>query len=100
MIVMRYLKYFLFSLFALAILLPFHSRGATLAQDQVTIVKATVLEVLSQTQETFPGAQIQTPTQSLEVEIMEGADKGKVVTFNNDYVILKKGDTFYLSYTV
>ncbi len=97
---MRYLKYFLLSIFALAIFFPFHVRAATLAQDQVTIVKATVLEVLSQTTESFPGAQIQTPTQSLQVEEIEGADKGKVVTFNNDYVMLKKGDTFYLSYTV
>jgi uncharacterized membrane protein len=99
---MRYLKYPLFSLFVLATILPFQVKAAATpaAQDQVTIVRATVLEVLSETQESYPGAQIQTPTQSLEVEVIEGADKGKVVTFNNDYVMLKKGDTFYLSYTV
>ncbi len=48
----------------------------------------------------MPGTNVKSPTQSLEAQILEGADIGKTVVFDNDYVMLKAGDSFYLSYTV
>ena len=96
---MRYVKYFLLSFIALGIFFPSFVRAANVAQDKMTIVKAKVVDVLTQTTESYPGSQVQTPIQSLQVEIIEGADNGKEVVFDNDYVMLKKGDVFYLSYT-
>lgn len=101
---MQKLKYLLLVLILFIVIVPLHAKAVGVAPvattNQLTIVKAKVLEVLSQTLETYPGSEVQTPTQSLEAEIIEGVDNGKVVTFNNDYVILKKSQIFYLSYTV
>jgi len=98
---MRYLRYFLLFIIILNIFTPSVSKAAAeLSQNQVTIVKARVIDVLTQGESVLPGTSTKSPTQSLEVEIIEGADKGKDVVFDNDYVMLKKGDVFYLSYTV
>lgn len=100
---MRYLKYVIFSaitvclLFALCI--PLSVRGQEV-QGQPTIVKAKVLNVLSQGEKTLSWSGTKNSVQSIEVQILEGVDKGKTVIFDNDYVMLKKGDPFYLSYTL
>jgi uncharacterized membrane protein len=97
---MKYLKYTLLAVFVFLTLLPSSLRAADVMQDQVTIVRAKVVAVLNQREETMPGSDMKSPIQSLEAEITEGADSGKTVVFDNDYVMLKKGDSFYLSYTV
>jgi uncharacterized membrane protein len=97
---MKIIKYFFAFLVMLGILFPLFSHAAEIAQDQVTIVRAKVIEVLTQTEETLPGSDTKSPVQTIRVEIVEGIDKGKVVQFSNDYVMLKNGDSFYLSYTV
>jgi uncharacterized membrane protein len=97
---MRYLKSLLLTLILFAVFLPCFSRAAELMQDQLTIVRAKVIEVASQTEKVLSWNETKLSTQALKVQIIEGANKGKIVEFNNDYVMLKKGDTFYLSYTI
>lgn len=97
---MKHIKYFLFSFFLLGMFLPSVGTAAELMQDQVGIVKAKVVQVLSQTEKIMPGTDTESLVQSLEVQILEGAESGKTVVFENDYVMLEKGDTFYLSYTI
>jgi uncharacterized membrane protein len=97
---MRNLKYLLLFIFILAIFLPAPVRAADVMQDQVTIVRAKVLDVLTQSEETMPNSTVESPVQSLEVQILEGTDTGKTVVFDNDYVMLKAGQTFFLSYTI
>ena len=53
--------------------------------------------MLTTSTELLPGSTKSTPTQSLEVQILEGADSGQTVVFDNDYVMLNQGEVFYLS---
>ncbi len=69
-------------------------------QDVVTTVEAKVLKVNSNSQQIIPGTDTSSDRQSLEVEVLEGAEKGNVVDFDNDYVVLKQGDLFYLTKTI
>ena len=97
---MKYFKCLFISVFIISIFFPFTTEAADIAQDQVTIVKAKVVQVISQTEVVLPGTNTESATQNLQVEITEGPEKGKNVVFDNDYVMLKAGDSFYLSYTV
>ena len=95
---MRRFKYFFLLLIVVCAFLPAVSKAVD--SDQVTIEKAKVISVLTQSTELLPGTNTPTPTQSLEAQILQGSDAGKTVVFDNDYVMLKAGDTFYLSYTL
>ena len=96
---MKYFKPLLFLVVILIILFPFFSKAAELMQDQVTIVKAKVLEVVSQTEKILPWNDTKLSTQTIKVQIVGSNNSGKIIEFENDYVMLKKGDSFYLSYT-
>jgi len=91
-------------IFSLLLLLSFstpqQAHAATLLQDVTTISKAKVLEIKSQTLEAVPGTDTTTTVQTLVAEVIDGPDKGSVVTFDNDFVVLKAGDLFYLSKVV
>lgn len=67
-----------------------------LVQDTVTIEKARVLEVTNEHTEIIPGTDTPAKVQTLKAEVLGGSEKGKVVTFNNDYTQLNKGDIFYI----
>jgi uncharacterized membrane protein len=85
------------SLIVLLSLLPATVSAQTLVQDTVTMQLARVVATSDEKIETIPGTQTQTQTQTLTVEVLEGPETGKTVTFRNDYIIqLKTGDTFYL----
>lgn len=86
---------------AICFSLPFFTQAATttatLRQDQVTTVRAKVVEVLNQNQETVPGTDTTTTIQNIQVKVLEGTDNGNMVTFKNDYVMLNAGDEFFLT---
>ncbi|MDE1874547.1 MAG: YibE/F family protein [Patescibacteria group bacterium] len=63
---------------------------------QAQSVKAQVLQVLDSSQETVPDTGTLQAVQDISVKILEGTDKGRVVTIHNDFVQLKEGDVFYL----
>ncbi len=71
-----------------------------LIQDEVEIVKAKVLEVLSQEKKDVPGTDVQSIYQTIKVEIFEGNKKGEVITIENDFLVLKKGDRFFLRHNI
>lgn len=71
-----------------------------LIQDKTEILKAEVLEVLAQTKEEVEGVGLPTTRQTISIKILEGEQNGKVVTIENDYIILEKGDKFFLYYVV
>jgi len=91
----------MFFLLALSLLLsPFAtSAQATLEPDAITMQKARVTAVADQTSEMIPGTETLAHRQTLTVEILDGPERGKVVTFENDYVQLEAGDVFYLRHT-
>jgi uncharacterized membrane protein len=63
--------------------------------DITTTTKAKVLEVLSneQRENAFGSPQ---EIQIIKVEILKGEETGKILTLENDYIQLQKGDIFYL----
>lgn len=67
--------------------------------DTVTIVKAEVLEVVSEEERIIPGTTAPATYQTIRVQILEGAKEGLVVEVVNDYLSLKEGEVFYLRHT-
>lgn len=71
----------------------------TLTPDTVTIAKAKVTMVKTGKTTTIPGTNTTTRDQTLTVQVLDGADAGTSVTFDNDYTQLAVGDEFYLRHT-
>jgi uncharacterized membrane protein len=69
-------------------------------QENSVIELAKVQQVLSQTIQDIPGTQTDETVQMLQAQILQGPDKGSVVTVNNDYLNLKSGDEFYANHSI
>jgi len=74
--------------------------AAAITKDQITTVKAKVLEIESTSTEVTPDTNRTVPVQKLQVLILQGQEKDKTLEITNDYVQLKKDDVFYLTKTV
>ena len=68
--------------------------------SQITTMKAVVLQVLSQKAEVVPYINVTDTNQSLSLQILDGSEQGKIVTVDNDNIILKAGDILYLTHTI
>ncbi len=83
-----------------AIALFFICAGIAHAQeivpDKVTTVKAEVVEVLKQEKTKVPGTNTPTTNQTITAKILEGDQKGEIVTVEDDYINLKSGEMFFL----
>lgn len=87
--------------FSIAVLLPIHTAFAQTATTSANYIeRAKVTDVLLQTIRNIPGTNTNATYQSLRAEILEGPDKGKTVTVDNDYLNLKPGDEFYASHDI
>lgn len=75
--------------------ISFAQSEATLVPDTDTFEKAIVLEVIDQATTTLPGTETPSPIQTIKVQILNGANEGKIVTFQNDYIQLSAGEIFY-----
>ncbi len=73
---------------------------ADLIPDQVTLMKARVLEIEDSGKKYIEGTDAESTFQTIRVEILDGIEKGKTVTVENDYLNLEKGEVFYLMHTV
>jgi uncharacterized membrane protein len=72
------------------------AQTAQLVADIDTFQKAKVIQVVSSKESTITGTDAPNKVQTLVIEILEGNDKGKNVSFTNDFVQLEKGDVFYV----
>ncbi len=70
-----------------------------LVPDTIITMKARVMDILSQETRQVPGTTAQGTYQKIRVEVLDGPEKGKIITVENDYLNLKKGETFYLTHT-
>ncbi len=95
----RFFKVLFLSLVLLSFAAPY-TYGAELIQDKTEIIKAKVVEVIDQKKETIAGTDIQSTNQTIEIKILEGDQKGKVITIENDYIVLEKGDKFFLYHSI
>lgn len=68
--------------------------------DTVTMVKAEVVEVVSEDTRLILGTDTETIYQAIRVKILEGEDAGEILTLDNDYLKLKVGEVFYAIHTV
>jgi uncharacterized membrane protein len=98
-------KFFIIGLFIATVLCSSGLKVAHAQQtgeivpDKVTTVKAQVLEIIKQEMKAIPGTDTQHSNQTIKLKILEGEEKGKEITVDNDYLNLKKGEVFYLRHT-
>lgn len=86
---------------SVAVSLPLHTAFAQTATTSANYIeRAKVTDVLLQTIRNIPGTNTNATYQSLRAEILEGPDKGKTVTVDNDYLNLKPGDEFYANHDI
>ncbi len=93
-------KCFFLFLFLIILISPNLSLAQELIEDKSEIVKAEVLEVLGQKNITIPSTDTPGVSQTIVVKILEGDKIGETVTIENDYIILEKGDKFFLFHSV
>ena len=99
--IMNPLRTLIFSALLISgIFLPLPSSAQELIQDKVEIVKAKVIEVVSQEKKEVSGTDVQSTYQTIRAEILEGDKKGEVVTIENDFLVLEKGDKFFLRHSI
>lgn len=79
--------------------LPALAQGAPLVEEQ-RLMKARVIEASPSTEKVVEGTSVRTTTQTLTIEVLEGPDNGRVVTFENDFTQLSTGDVFYVRHIV
>lgn len=87
-------------MFMAGFILPNSVYGAELIQDRVDIIRAEVLEIIDQEYRNVVGTDVDTIYQTITAKFLSGAEKGKIVTIENDYLELKKGDKFFLYHSV
>lgn len=92
-------KYTLGILIAFCIITPSQSNAQELIQDKVNTIKAEVIDILKQETKNVPGTNIQHNNQTIKVRVLEGEEKGKEITVDNDYLNLNKGEVFLLRHT-
>lgn len=68
-------------------------------EDVTTTHKAQVVKILSKSTREIAATKVENPTQEIQVTILSGDKKGTTTTFENDYIQLKEGETFFLNHT-
>jgi uncharacterized membrane protein len=71
-----------------------------LVPDTTTMMKARVINILKEETKPVSGTEATHSFQTIEVEILDGDNRGKNVTVENDYFNLEEGETFYLMHTI
>lgn len=78
--------------------------SVALAQELVpetqTLMKARVVEVISEEVQTIPGTGTTATYQTIRVSILSGPQEGREVVVENDFLTLKEGEVFYLRHVV
>lgn len=71
-----------------------------LQTDVETLSKARVISVTEEGSRDVAGTELVSEVQTLTAEVLDGPEKGKTVTFLNDFTQLDEGDVFYLRHLV
>ncbi|MDB5238089.1 MAG: hypothetical protein JWM46_359 [Candidatus Kaiserbacteria bacterium] len=93
------MRIFLLPIVALLFVAPF-AHAQELVSDTITTMRAKVVEVVSQETKQVPGLNVSATTQTIKIQILDGAEQGTTVTIANDYLVLKQGEVFYLRHDV
>jgi len=68
--------------------------------EEQQLLKARVLDASPSTERVVEGTSVITQSQTLTIEVLEGNDEGRTVTFENDFTQLEEGDVFYVRHIV
>jgi len=79
---------------------PAYAETGDVIGDETEIVKAKTVRIISETEEEIQGTGVSGIRQTVEAAVLEGTQKGKTVTFENDYIKLEEGDIFYLLHNI
>ena len=90
--------FFIITLVLLGFIVPQVSRSQEVVNDYQGTWKAKVLEVVDERYEELFDAEYL--IQNIRMEVLDGPEKGNVITIENDYQELKKGDRFYFNHNV
>lgn len=91
----------LFPLITFASLFPISVYAqAEVVPDIVHIERARVVEMTNQHDVIVPSTDTPSKAQTIKAEVLDGPDKGQVVTFDNDYTQLNQGDTFFIRHQI
>ncbi len=85
-------------LIAFLALSPSALSAQELVPDTSVTVRAKVVEVISESERTVPGTAVMSTYQAIQAEILDGAEAGKYVTLENDYLNLDVDQIFYLTH--
>lgn len=85
-------------IFILFLFLTIHNSAysAEILQDKQEILKAKVVEIITDTDREIRGTGIVSKYQEIKIEILEGEQKGATILIENDYIQLKDNQKFYL----
>jgi len=87
--------------FLILALFPAAGQAQTVvSSDYEAFGKARVVEVKNLHTTQVHGIDAPVRTQTVVIEVLDGPDKGRIVTFDNDYTQLATGDTFYIRHIV
>jgi uncharacterized membrane protein len=85
---------------SLVALVPLGTNAQELVLDTQSIMKARVVEVISEEAKNIPGTLTPAKHQTIKVYVLDGVDSGKDLVVDNDYYYdLKVGEVFYLMHT-
>jgi len=96
----KYNKIIALLVLSLCFFAPVNADAQQIIQDKIEILKARVVDVLDQEVRIVPGTDVQSTYQTIIAEIIEGERKGDIVTIDNDFLILEKGDKFFLRHLI
>lgn len=93
-------RYSLILSLATFFLVPTLASAQVLHNDYQGTWRGKVLEVLEQRVEEIPGTETEALYQTIEAKVLDGPKAGEVLTMENTYIELQKGDKFYFNYNV
>lgn len=89
-----------FAVCALVILCVPHVLFAEEVEYRTETLLAEVVKVVSEETRFVPGTETKASFQTLSAKLLEGSERGRLITVTNDYLSLEEGEKFYTLHTV
>ena len=84
----------------LFLLTPIFTGAQEVYEDLQGVWRAEVLEIIDSGERDIQGTDARTKYQTIKVEILEGERVGEIVEIENDFILLKEGQKFYMNYLI
>jgi len=80
--------------------LPVALHAQEIHEDLQGVWSAKVVDIIEDGTKLVPGTETETIYQVINAEILEGEKKGEVIELENDFIVLREGQKFFLSYLI